>query len=195
MNKTSKTNNKRREYMIKIVEGNILDSNATIIFHQVNCLGVMGSGLAKQIKDKYPTVYKQYKEFCNKHKPENLLGQALFVRYDESNCICNLFGQLNCGADKIQTDYNALRKALLKSRILIDDLYSQYTTPSLAFPFLMSCGLGGGDWTIVYNMIEEIFEDYNVTIYKFEPELRKMKVLFTDVGSFIKPINLINKGE
>lgn len=50
--------------MIKTVEGNILDAEEDIICHQVNCKGVMGAGLAKQIKSKYPNVYKDYKRLC-----------------------------------------------------------------------------------------------------------------------------------
>ena len=39
--------------MIKIVKSNILDATEDIICHQTNCFGIMGSGLAKQIKEKY----------------------------------------------------------------------------------------------------------------------------------------------
>ena len=37
--------------MVTFHNGNILDSGADIICHQVNCRGVMGSGVAKQIKE------------------------------------------------------------------------------------------------------------------------------------------------
>lgn len=43
---------------IEIIEGNILDYKEDIIVQQVNCRGVMGSGLAKQIMNKYPSVSK-----------------------------------------------------------------------------------------------------------------------------------------
>ncbi|MDM5320060.1 hypothetical protein QUF57_08725 [Bacillus pumilus] len=48
--------------MIKKVDGNILETSEDIICHQVNCKGVMGAGLAKQIKSKYLNVYKEYKQ-------------------------------------------------------------------------------------------------------------------------------------
>lgn len=152
--------------MIKIVEGNILESNADIIYHQVNCMGVMGSGLAKQIKNKYPNVYKDYKKFCSQHKPEELLEQIYNSRYNELNCICSVFGQLGYGTNKVQTNYDAVRKALLDSRRVLKDLYWQYPNCKLAFPYKMGCGLGGGNWDIVYKIIKEVFGDYDVTIYK-----------------------------
>ena len=44
--------------MIHYVKGNLLDSDCDYICHQVNCQGVMGSGIAKQIRERWPEVYK-----------------------------------------------------------------------------------------------------------------------------------------
>jgi hypothetical protein len=37
---------------------------------------------------------------------------------------------------------------------------------SIALPYNLGCGLASGDWNIVYKIIEEVFNDYDVTIYK-----------------------------
>ena len=50
--------------MIKIVDGDLLQANIPLIAHQTNCLGVMGAGIAKAIKNKWPDVYTQYKDLC-----------------------------------------------------------------------------------------------------------------------------------
>lgn len=47
-------------HIIKLVQGNILDAPENIIVHQVNCKGVMGAGLALQIKSKYPKAFTEY---------------------------------------------------------------------------------------------------------------------------------------
>ena len=55
--------------MIEIVNGNLFDSKETLIVHQVNCVGRMGSGVAKQVSDTYPHVVKEYRKYlkhCNK---------------------------------------------------------------------------------------------------------------------------------
>ena len=52
--------------MIHHVKGNLLDSNCDYICHQVNCQGVMNSGVAKQIREKWPEVYESYVNFYNK---------------------------------------------------------------------------------------------------------------------------------
>ena len=49
--------------MIKIVNGNIVSAKEQIIAHQVNCRGVMGAGLALQIRNKYSEVYEEYSEW------------------------------------------------------------------------------------------------------------------------------------
>ena len=49
---------------IPIRSGNILHSGADIIVQQVNCRGVMGAGLAKQIATRYPDVLAMYKKYC-----------------------------------------------------------------------------------------------------------------------------------
>lgn len=36
-----------------------------VVCHQVNCMGVMGAGLAKQVRNRYPGVYRAYKELCD----------------------------------------------------------------------------------------------------------------------------------
>lgn len=149
--------------MIKHIKGDIFESGADIILHQVNCQGVMGSGVAKQVREKYPTVYKSYKEFCDMYKPGDLLGIALPEQADESTIIVNIFAQDKFGYDgRCYTNYDALRRGLETVRDYIinkDD--------KIAIPYLMGCHRGGGDWTIVSKMIEEIFTDCDVTLYEY----------------------------
>ncbi len=47
--------------MSKTIQGNLLSITHGVFAHQVNLMGVMGTLLAKQIKQRYPTVYAQYR--------------------------------------------------------------------------------------------------------------------------------------
>ena len=51
--------------MVSHLTGDLLvaqeELNLDVICHQVNCQGVMGSGIAKQIRDTYPIVFENYK--------------------------------------------------------------------------------------------------------------------------------------
>ncbi|PFT50887.1 Appr-1-p processing protein [Bacillus thuringiensis] len=159
--------------MIEIVEGNLLDATEDAIVQQVNCQGVMGSGLAKQIRAKHPEVYKMYQAHCDGKNPQALLGdiQAIYLRdenskpQDEYEFVVNIFGQLNYGRENVlYTNYDALRKGLVTLR---DD--ASELGVSIAIPYNLGCGLANGDWdNVVYPMIQEIFKDYGVTIYKYK---------------------------
>lgn len=148
--------------MIKIINGNILNASEHIIGHQVNCKGVMGAGLAKQIRNKYPEVYKRYvsfvKEFGNN---ASLLGMVQITRVDEDKFIANVFSQNSYGRTGLHTSYELLRIALEKLK-----LCAMGVNKSIALPYGIGCGLAGGDWSIVYKIIDEVFNGYEVTLYR-----------------------------
>lgn len=80
--------------MIRIINGDLMESSAQYICHQVNCQGVMGSGVAKQIRAKWPEVFDKYKKVCDDHSNnrEALLGQIQGVRVNENTAIINIYG-------------------------------------------------------------------------------------------------------
>lgn len=146
--------------MIKHIKCDIFESGADIICHQVNCQGVMGSGVAKQVREKYPWVYAHYKQLCRnfKHRKEDLLGMVQGTYINEDKKILNLYTQLNYGYDgKCYTNYDALKKAL-------EYIPVYYHNKTIAIPYLMGCHRGGGDWNVVYKMIEEVFADFEGTV-------------------------------
>ena len=139
--------------MIKHIKCDIFESGADIICHQVNCQGVMGSGIAKQVRQRYPWVYAHYKYLCNEETPDELLGVIEEVYINEIQMIINIFGQKDFGYDgKCYTDYDKLKSAL-------ETIKTYHNNKSIAIPYLMGCHRGGGDWNIVYKMIEEVFGD------------------------------------
>lgn len=161
---------------MEIVAGNIFDSKADAILHQVNCQGVMGGGVARQVKERYPVVFKWYKRWCDESKEtakrlgkSPLLGKIQIVHKDDfsvndikdSQAIINLYAQDKYGWSGCYTDYEALRKCLQQVNQI-------FKGRSVAIPYMMSCARGGGDWDIVYRMIEDELKDCNVTLYKFD---------------------------
>lgn len=149
---------------VQIIRGDLLEADADIICHQVNCQGVMGAGIAKQIADKWPYVKKEYTEFCSQRKQkEDLLGDTLLVpsngvQRKGEPLILNIFGQFYYGHDGVYTDYSALTKAFRKMNRL-------YKGKTLAFPYGFGCGLAGGDWQDVEPMLVKLLPECNVKIY------------------------------
>jgi len=150
--------------MIKNVYGDILEAKENIICHQVNCLGVMGAGLAKQIKNRYPEVYEYYYNWCMRHNKEELLGRVILVQTEQySRYIANVFGQIGIKSykDGCVTNYEALENGLL---VVKDE--AKKCGWSVAIPYKIGCGLAGGNWYIVHSIIQKVFSDYDVTIYR-----------------------------
>ena len=139
--------------MIEIINGNIFEGDADIICHQVNTYGIMGAGIALQIKEK-----------CLDYQRHGLnpIGKVLYCRTKYSNVvIANLFSQIG-----MSTDYNAMKNCL---QSIYNDCKKYNET--VAIPYKIGCGIAGGDWNKVYGIIEEIFsqdEDVKCTIYKLE---------------------------
>lgn len=153
--------------MLEIVDGNVLAAKENIIAHQVNCLGVMGGGVALQIRKQFPNVYKEYTHLCSQYEgnPAGLLGNVQILNIGDNKWIANCFGQNDCFRLKVCTVYEALDKCfaqlynIAKSRGL-----------SIAMPYMIGCGLAGGDWDVVYSMLQKYFDnnDVKLTLYKYQ---------------------------
>ncbi|UUV47075.1 macro domain-containing protein [Bacillus phage vB_BanS-Thrax5] len=154
--------------MIKIIDGDLLQAKEDIIAHQVNCMGVMGSGVALQIKKQHPKAYEVYKELVNEAEKEKsvrfLLGKSLVVESNGKH-IANLFGQYTYGKIGQYTLMNALENALknLKSFALQHEL-------TIALPYKIGSDRGGADWNEVLALIERVFEGHEdiITLYRYK---------------------------
>jgi len=152
--------------MIHTINGDITTATSGIVMHQVNCQGVMGSGVALAIRTKWPTVFEEYQRFCRQPAVRNhrfglgpadtreLLGQVLFVGMEDL-VAANLFAQDQYGKDGHRyTSYDALDTCLIKVRELAEK------NPELVIHFpLLGCGTGGGHWPVVREIIEHRLPD------------------------------------
>ncbi len=158
------------------ITDNIFNCKENIICHQVNMHKKMGSGIAKQIRDKFPNVYDEYMNH------DGVLGEVVIVPiiyYDDVThqkhhnilWIANMYSQNRYGYDgNLYTDYHAMRKCFNDINDHISKSNKCGNNLSLAIPYKIGCGLGGGDWDIVSKIIVEELKDINYTIYKLERE-------------------------
>lgn len=152
-----------------ITNMSILDVNHGIICQQVNCRGVMGAGLARKMRNKWPQVYSVYRQHYEEGKLR--VGNMHLVpinmgAYGKFMLVANLCGQDGYGRDKRYTDYIGLRKALLKLREW-RIVHHEFTGDALPiyFPHGMSSTLAGGDWYLVRKIIEDVFPDAIIVKY------------------------------
>lgn len=165
--------------MIKVIDGDLFDTKAEIIAHQVNCQGVMGSGVALQIKKKYPYVYEEYQKIADIYMlgkiqilptyPTVLLSNPPKLGSIDGKFICNLFGQDTYGCDgKQYTDLSALKNGFELLRNKVTNPKSEYYKFTIAMPYKIGCVRGGADWNLVYKMIKDIFEDCDVELWRLD---------------------------
>ena len=159
--------------------GNLLDAPVEYICHQVNCQGRMGSGIAKQIKERWPVVYEQYiagfkaieEESINWEDQldvsEVLLGRLQQVKVNDKQTVINMFAQQYYGYDgRRYTSYDAFWTCL-------GGIHDSVPKGSkIGFPAKIGCGLGGANWEVIFRMIEQVLGDeYEVYIYMLEEEM------------------------
>ena len=149
--------------MIHEIKGNLLDSKENFICHQVNCQGAMNSGVAKQIREKWPIVYCDYQRLFPEI-PKLLLGAIQEVPISRKQSIINMFAQEYYGYDRDVrfTSYDAFWNCLnlIKQSVTTDK--------KIGFPYNIGCGLGGANWNVILAMIDTVLADYTVEIYVLE---------------------------
>lgn len=145
--------------MVKVKIGNILNCEEDIIVHQVNVQGIMGGGVARQLADRFKYLEENYSLYCKDwgNSYSNLFGDVYF--YISDKIIANMFSQ----EPNFNTDYESMKMALERIKG-----YAECHNLSIAIPYGIGCGIANGEWNKVYKIIEEVFSDYDVTLYKLE---------------------------
>lgn len=146
---------------IKNIDGNLLDTDAELILHQVNCQGKMNSGVAKAIREKWPIVFEEYVKLFSKDFFVVKLGICQPVSVTDNQKVINMFSQDNYGYDgKMYTSYDAINTCLGK----VKDYCVKNGYKRIALPYKMCCCRGGANWDVIMAMIKANFEDSDITI-------------------------------
>lgn len=148
--------------MIEFVSGDFFDYEADIRVNTVNCVGVMGTGVALIFKKKFPDMFNAYQQACKRNevkpgKPHvwthiNLLSQSIIINFPTKVHWKN------------PSKYEYIEDGLIWLKSFLENKpESTVTLPALG------CGHGGLDWNIVKGMIVEHLKDLNTKILVFEP--------------------------
>ncbi|MHB1629790.1 MAG: type II toxin-antitoxin system antitoxin DNA ADP-ribosyl glycohydrolase DarG [Bacilli bacterium] len=147
--------------MIEFIKGNLLSAKAEALVNTVNCVGVMGKGIALQFKQAYPTNFKAYESACKAKKvqPGHMFITDIGSRENPKYII-------NFPTKRHWKSKSTLEAIQMGLRALIADVQRLKLT-SIAIPPL-GCGNGGLRWDEVRPLIEEAFrplQDVHVIIY------------------------------
>lgn len=140
--------------MIKYINnGNIFNSDCEFLINPVNCVGVMGKGLALQFKNIFPNNFLKYKQHCLEG---NLSVGKLLITSENNKKIIN-FPTKEHWKNPSKLEYIIL--GLEKIEIAIN----RFNIQSIAFPKI-GAGLGRLEWDLVHEEIKKFHKRINPDI-------------------------------
>ena len=149
--------------MIELSRGDIVKAKAEALVNTVNCVGVMGRGIALQFKKAFPGNFKAYKAACDRNelRPGKVLVHDL-NRLQNPRFIINVPTKRHWRGKSRLADIDLGLKALVEE-------VRRLGVGSIAVPPL-GCGLGGLDWSVVRPRVEKAFEGVaGLKVLLFEP--------------------------
>ena len=147
--------------MLKFTQGDIFAANAQALVNPVNCVGVMGAGLALAFKRRFPENFLQYAEACRR---QEVATGKLFVTEAGTHprWLVN-FPTKQHWRNPSRLEWIAEGLSDL-ARVLRDRKITSVAIPALG------AGLGGLTWDAVRREIEEALQDVDCEILVFEPQ-------------------------
>lgn len=161
-------------------KGNLVDAEEHCIAHGCNAQGVMGSGVAKAIKEKWPQAFVRYR--AQYESPYGLqLGRSVYyAHYDPEhptieeyklivNCITQEFygkdGKKYVSYDAIHTCIKGINDEARGRKNAQNKPLEQNPFDSFAIPKI-GAGYGGGSWEVIAAIIEDVTTDVQPVVYE-----------------------------
>ncbi len=146
--------------MVTFVKGDIFKSPAQVLTNTVNCVGIMGKGVALEFKNRYPQMFGDYQSKCDQGKVKP--GQP-YLWEDDSTQVLNFPTKRHWRDNSLLQDVDDGLKYLAGS-------YEQLGIQSIAMPAL-GCGLGGLKWSEVQPLIVKYLGALpDLDVYVYEPQ-------------------------
>lgn len=147
---------------IKLIQGNLFNSKAQTIVNTVNCVGVMGKGIALVFKLRYPKMFDIYKQHC-KSKFINIGKLWLYKGEENAPWVLNF-------PTKYHWKYPSKMEYLEKGLAKFVDTYKEQHITSIAFP-LLGTHNGGLDKIEVFELMNSYLSkcDIPIEVYEYDP--------------------------
>lgn len=140
---------------INFIDGDIVEvfqqaQGKITIVHGVSCFPVLGAGLALQLTKLNPSLLKSHKAYLESFKNKaNALGTYTVFHASPQKKIVNLYQQLTVSRKEPTLILSAFEQAIK------DFAKKQHSYTPIYFPYKIGCGLAGGRWEDVLEIIAE----------------------------------------
>lgn len=138
----------------------VLNGEIDVMLHVCNDAGVMGSGIALEVKNRIPEAYLAYKNSSNYN-----LGTI-----SACSSVINCVSQRGYGSGIRHLDYEALYVSLEKSKYHLEEMDG---VVNIGIPYHMGSDRAGGNWGVVLAMVSAVFKDspFKINVIKYDPNL------------------------
>jgi O-acetyl-ADP-ribose deacetylase (regulator of RNase III) len=142
------------ERMLVYLNSSLFDSPAQTLVNTVNTVGVMGKGIAKTFRERYPAMFSEYRELCDSGRLN--IGN-LHLWKGDGHWVLNFPTKTNWRLpSKIEYIQRGLQTFVLN--------YERMGITSASFPPL-GCGNGNLNWVDVKPIIEGYLRNISIPIY------------------------------
>lgn len=145
--------------MFKALIGDLFSSPAQTQVNTVNCVGIMGKGVAQEFKRRYPSMFEDYVSRCDRR--EVRLGEPYLYRDARGKLIVNFPTKDHWRSPSRLTDIDRGLDYFVRH-------YREWGIKSVAFPPL-GCGNGGLHWSEVGPLIYEKLHRLNIDVEVYAP--------------------------
>ena len=157
--------------MIRFVTGDMFDTTADLRVNTVNCVGVMGAGVALGFKRRFPEMFADYQEAC--HQRHYTPGCIRVYRNDEHEWIINAATKNDWHRPSqyvwIESILAQLREFIFDNAVRVDAFSEDRRKLRITIPAL-GCGCGGLEWGRVKPMIVDYLSDLDAEVCVFTPQ-------------------------
>ena len=170
----------RGSKMVKVLMSDLLKSNAQTLVNTVNCVGIMGKGIALEFKEQFPDMFNDYVERCNRN--EVRLGKPYLYKRLTPPWILNFPTKGHWRSVSRIEDVVKGLKYLLQH-------YKEWGITSLAVPPL-GCGQGQLEWKIVGPTLHRYLSQLDIPVELYAPHdtpHEELQPEFLDQEIDIKP--------
>lgn len=144
---------------MEIRDENIVDSDAMFIAHQCNTVTTGAAGAAQSIFERWPAA-NDYARGTH-----GAFGTVKMYKVEQEKFVINMFAQQqpsHANSEKGDGKYaraEAFKKCLRQIAATVSDVCFEQgiNRPVITFPYMIGCGLAGGDWEM-YKEILDLFE-------------------------------------
>lgn len=154
--------------MIYVQQGDatvpIVDDHIVVIAHICNNVGAWGNGFEVLLGKAYPQAKREFLEYSKKHYADYLLGEVLWTKISNSLRIANMFAQ-----NGLRSRTNPVPLQMYELRTCLETVFRLACVNNAVVQMpKIGAGLAGGNWTEIYNLIEEVQAEYGIDVYILE---------------------------